>query len=135
MEQERIMALDFEIYANIYKRIVKIFRAIDLPKDAKILDAVRNWKISFIWLNEGYDILGVDISDPTPASTLFSPRLSWFIPMDFLSILLILNLFLQSYFIHRFYHPPPKEYKKKDSEWIELHERFMLNRLNRKNFL
>ena len=147
-------------YTPTYKKIVKTFRAIDLPKDAKILDAgCGTGKLASFWLNEGYDALGVDISDvalsitnkkgvkTVKADILRLPfednsfdlvysdgLLEHFIdPEPVLAELFRVSGKYVLTFVPRISPlktiidtvvPPPKEYKKKDSEWIELHERF-----------
>lgn len=148
-------------FTPTYKKVAKMFRAIDLPKkDAKILDAgCGTGKLASFWLNEGYDVLGVDISDgalaitnkkgvktikadilrlpfednsfdlvysdgllehfvnPEPVLTeLF--RVSNKYVLTFVPIISPLKTIIDAVV------PPPKEYKKRDSEWIQLHEKF-----------
>jgi len=158
-------------YTPTYKKIVKIFRAIDLPKDAKILDAGCGiGKLASFWLNEGYDVLGVDISDVALSitnkkgvKTIKADILR--LPFEDNSFDLVYSDGLLEHFIDPepiltelfrvsgkyvltfvprismlktvidIVVPPPKEYKKKDSEWIELHERFKpINIKSEKNF-
>lgn len=145
-----------------YKKIINTFRAINLPRDAKIMDAgCGTGKLASYWLNEGYNVLGVDISDGALAITnkkgvktlkadilkglpiedntfdlVYSDGLlEHFIdPEPILAelfrvskqyvfttvprISLFKSIFIDSMI------PPPKEYKKKDIEWIELHKKF-----------
>ena len=148
-------------FTPTYKKIIKMFRVINLPADAKIIDAgCGTGKLASFWLNEGYDILGVDMSDgalaitnkkgvktmkadilkglpfednsfdlvysdgllehfvdPEPILTeLF--RVSGKYVLTFVPRISLLKTIIDAVI------PPPKEYKKKDSEWIELHEIF-----------
>jgi len=57
-------------FTPAYRGIVKLFKSINLPKNARILDAgCGTGKLASFWLNEGYDILGVDISNTALAIT------------------------------------------------------------------
>ena len=149
-------------FTPTYKKIVKIFRAIDLPKDAKILDAgCGTGKLASFWLNEGYDVLGIDISDGALAiakkkgvNTMKANILKG-LPFEDNSFDLVYSDGLLEHFVDpepilaelfrvsgKYVFtivprislfktifidsiiPPPKEYKKEDSEWIKLHENF-----------
>ena len=148
-------------FTPTYKKVVKMFKAISLPKDAKILDAgCGTGKLASFWLNEGYDVLGVDISDGALAITknkgvrVTKADIMKGLPFEDNSFDLVYSDGLLEHFVDpepiltelfrvsKKYIltfvprisllktvvdtvvPPPKEYKKKDSEWIELHEIF-----------
>ena len=148
-------------FTPTYKKVVKMFKAISLPKDAKILDAgCGTGKLASFWLNEGYDVLGVDISDSALAITknkgvrVMKADILKGLPFEDNSFDLVYSDGLLEHFVDpepiltelfrvsKKYVltfvprisllktivdtvvPPPKEYKKKDSEWIELHEIF-----------
>ncbi|MFZ2071229.1 MAG: class I SAM-dependent methyltransferase [Halobacteriota archaeon] len=148
-------------FTPTYKKIVKMFKTINLPKDAKILDAgCGTGKLASFWLNEGYDILGVDISDVALAITnkkgvkTMKADIMKGLPFEDKSFDLVYSDGLLEHFVDPepiltelfrvskkyvltfvprismlktvvdTFVPPPKEYKKKDSEWIELHEIF-----------
>jgi len=150
-------------FTPTYTGIVKLFKPINLPKGAKILDAgCGTGKLALFWLNEGYDILGVDISDFSLAITnkkgiktmkadilvglpfknnsfdlVYSDGLlEHFVdPEPILAELFRVSRKYVLTFVPRisllktiidFIVPPPKEYKKRDSEWIELHRKFRL---------
>jgi ubiquinone/menaquinone biosynthesis C-methylase UbiE len=148
-------------FTPTYKKVVKMFKAISLPKDAKILDAgCGTGKLASFWLNEGYDVLGVDISDGALAITknkgvrVTKADILKGLPFEDNSFDLVYSDGLLEHFVDpepiltelfrvsKKYVltfvprisllktvvdtvvPPPKEYKKKDSAWIELHEIF-----------
>lgn len=148
-------------FTPTYKKIVKMFKSINLPKDAKILDAgCGTGKLASFWLNEGYDILGVDISDAALAITnkkgvkTIKADILKGLPFEDKSFDLVYSDGLLEHFVDPepilaelfrvskqyvltfvprisplktiidFIIPPPKEYKKRDSEWIQLHEKF-----------
>lgn len=148
-------------FTPTYKKIVKMFRALDLPKGGKILDAgCGTGKLASFWLNEGCDILGIDISDGALAITkkkgvkTMKADILKGLPFEDNSFDLVYSDGLLEHFVDpepiltelfrvsKQYVftivprismlkiiidtivPPPKEYKKKDSEWIQLHERF-----------
>lgn len=149
-------------FSPSYKMIINLFRAINLPKDAKILDAgCGTGKLASFWLNEGYDVLGIDISDA--ALTITGRKGIKTINADILKGLPFrdnsFDLVYSDGLIEHFVDPepilaelfrvsrkyiistvprislfktifvdsivtPPKEYKKYDSEWVELHKKF-----------
>jgi len=148
-------------FSPTYKKIIKMFKSISLPKDAKILDAgCGTGKLASFWLNEGYDILGVDVSDGALAITnkkgvkTIKADILKGLPFEDNSFDLVYSDGLLEHFVDPepiltelfrvsgkyvltfvprisplktiidFIIPPPKEYKKKDTEWIKLHERF-----------
>lgn len=159
-------------YTPTYKKIVKMFRALDLPKDAKILDAgCGTGKLASFWLNEGYDVLGIDISDGALAITnkkgvkAIKADIVKGLPFEDNSFDLVYSDGLLEHFVDpepilaelfrvsKQYVftivprislfktiidaiiPPPKEYKKKDSEWVELHKKFKQTSIkSEKNF-
>jgi ubiquinone/menaquinone biosynthesis C-methylase UbiE len=159
-------------FTPAYKKIIKMFRALDLQKkDAQILDAgCGTGKLASFWLNEGYDILGVDISDVALAITekkgveTMKADILKGLPFEDNSFDLVYSDGLLEHFIdpepilaelfrvsERYVLtfvpvtsslktivdsiiPPPKEYKKKDSEWIQLHEKFKPMRIKSEKF-
>jgi ubiquinone/menaquinone biosynthesis C-methylase UbiE len=57
-------------FTPTYRSIVKMFREIELPQDAKILDAgCGTGKLALFWLRDGYNVMGVDMSDGALAIT------------------------------------------------------------------
>ena len=148
-------------FTPTYKKIVKTFKSISLPKDANILDSgCGTGKLASFWLNEGYDILGVDLSDVALAITkkkgvkTMKADILKGLPFEDNSFDLVYSDGLLEHFVDPepiltelfrvsskyvitfvprisllkiiidIVIPPPKEYKKKDSEWIQLHEKF-----------
>lgn len=56
--------LSFSRFMPAYRKIIKIFKGVNIPRDAKILDTgCGPGKLSHFWAQKGYDIVGIDISD------------------------------------------------------------------------
>ena len=148
-------------FTPTYIKIRKMFKSINLQKDAKILDAgCGTGKLAAFWLNEGYDVIGVDISDSALDITkrkgvkVIKADILHGLPFKNNTFDLVYSDGLIEHFIHPelvlaelfrissdyiltfvprisllkkiidFIIPPPKEYKKEDAAWIELHEKF-----------
>ncbi|WP_424355695.1 class I SAM-dependent methyltransferase [Methanobacterium sp. MBAC-LM] len=147
-------------YTPTYINLKRYFRSLDIPKDAKILDAgCGTGKLASFWTNEGYDVIGIDLSDKALEITgkkgvktckadileglsfeddyfdlVYSDGLlehfedpepilrELFRVSNTYILTLVPRIELYSQ-IMQFVLKPPKEYKRADSEWINIHER------------
>lgn len=148
-------------YTPTYRKVISNFSRIDLARNAKIIDVgCGTGKLASYWLNEGYDVTGIDISDVAlnnttmkGVKTLKADVLTG-LPFSDGSFDLVYTDGLIEHFIDpepvlkelfrisgRYLFtivprisylktaidliiPPPKEYKKTDEEWIDIHRRF-----------
>lgn len=139
------------------RNIFKLFKGIDLPIDAKVLDVgCGAGTLAHFWHEQGYDVTGLDISDE--ALALSSPKGFKRIKGDVGKLPFADNTFDLVYsdgLLEHFTKPevilqeiwrtskhyvltlvprctlynwlcnivfkPPKEYKKSDEEWLQLH--------------
>jgi ubiquinone/menaquinone biosynthesis C-methylase UbiE len=147
-------------YTPTYISLKRHFRSLDIPKNSKILDAgCGTGKLASFWVKEGYDVVGIDLSDE--ALEITGKKGVKTVKADILEGLSFednyFDLVYSDGLLEHFEDPepilkelfrvsneyvltlvprielysqimetilkPPKEYKRADYEWINIHQR------------